>query len=136
MADFLIEELRKMGMMMLFGAGMSALYDVFRILRRIIPHNKVAVSGEDLIYWLCMIIPTFAFVVEINDGVFRLYLILGILLGIFLYCKTLGKVIMMITTFICGKIFKLMTFVLKNIRKRFKIKFGKKRLKKRLKKRG
>ena len=131
MADFLVEELRKMGMMMAFGVGMSAIYDVFRILRRIIPHNKVAVSSEDLIYWLCMIVPAFVFVVNVNDGIFRLYFVFGILLGIFLYFETIGRVIMMITTFICGKISQLIIFMLKNIRKRFKIESKGKRLKER-----
>lgn len=135
MADFLVEELRKMGMMMAFGAGMSALYDVLRILRRIIPHNKVAVSSEDLIYWLCMIIPAFEFVVNVNDGIFRLYFLLGILLGIFVYCETVGRVVIMITTFVCGKISQLGIFVLKNISKRFKIKAKDGRLKKRRRRR-
>ena len=135
MADFLVEELVKMGMMVAFGAGMSAVYDVFRILRRIIPHNKVAVSSEDLIYWLCMIIPAFVFVVYVNDGIFRLYFILGILLGIFLYCETIGRVVMVITTFICGKISQLMIFMLKNVRKRFRIKSKDGRLEKRRRRR-
>ena len=135
MADFLVEELRKMGMMMAFGAGMSALYDVLRILRRIIPHNKVAVSSEDLIYWLCMIIPAFEFVVNVNDGIFRLYFLLGILLGIFVYCETVGRVVIMITTFVCGKISQFGIFVLKNISKRFKIKAKDGRLKKRRRRR-
>lgn len=135
MADFLVEELKKMGMMMAFGACMSAIYDVLRILRRIIPHNKVAVSSEDLIYWLCMIVPAFVFVVNVNDGIFRLYFILGILLGIFVYCETVGRIVMMITTFICGKISQLIIFVLKNIRKSFRIKPENERLKKRRRRR-
>ena len=136
MADFLKTELTKMGLMVAFGAGMSALYDIFRVLRCIIPHNKVAVSSEDLIYWLCMIIPTFVFVVNVNDGIFRLYFVLGILLGIFFYRATIGKIIIFITRFICGKVFQLIRFMLKIIRKRFKIKLGNGRLEKRRRRRG
>lgn len=131
MADFLVEELKKMAMMMAFGAGMSVLYDVFRILRRIIRHNKVAVSTEDLIYWLCMIFPTFAFVVKINDGIFRLYFLVGILVGVFVYSQTIGRLIMLIITFVCGKISHIAILVLKNISKRFRIKTKDGRLRKR-----
>lgn len=54
MADFIVEELQKLGLMIGFGTAMAVIYDVFRILRRIIPHNFVAVSAEDLIFWLCL----------------------------------------------------------------------------------
>lgn len=122
MADFIVEELQKLGLMIGFGTAMAVIYDVFRILRRIIPHNFVAVSTEDLIFWLCLSIPAFYFVLLVNDGEFRLYFILGILLGIFVYRETLSRLIMFITEFIVGKIRKLVIFILKKIRKRIKIK--------------
>ena len=136
MADFLVSELMKMGMMIAFGVCMSVLYDVFRVVRCIIPHNKVAVSSEDLIYWLCMIIPAFTFVVKVNDGIFRLYFIFGIFLGVFLYSVTIGKIIMLITRYVCGKMSQLFRFILKIIRKRFKIKSKSGRLEKRRRWRG
>ena len=105
-----------------FGAAMAVIYDVFRILRRIIPHNSVAVGAEDLIFWLCLSVPAFCFVLFINDGVFRLYFILGILLGIFVYRETFSRLIIFITEFIVGKLRKLTIFILKKIRKRIKIK--------------
>ncbi len=122
MAAFILEELQKLGLMVGFGAAMAVIYDVFRILRRIIPHNSVAVGAEDLIFWLCLSVPAFCFVLFINDGVFRLYFILGILLGIFVYRETFSRLIIFITEFIVGKLRKLTIFILKKIRKRIKIK--------------
>lgn len=122
MAAFILEELQKLGLMVGFGAAMAVIYDLFRILRRIIPHNSVAVGAEDLIFWLCLSVPAFCFVLFINDGVFRLYFILGILLGIFVYRETFSRLIIFITEFIVGKLRKLTIFILKKIRKRIKIK--------------
>lgn len=121
MADFIIEELQKLGLMIGFGIAMAVVYDVFRILRRIIPHNFVAVSTEDLIFWLGLGIPAFYFVLLVNDGEFRLYFILGILLGIFVYRETVSRLIMFITELIVGKIRKFVIFMLKKKRKRIKI---------------
>lgn len=122
MADFIVEELQKLGLMIGFGTAMAVIYDVFRILRRIIPHNFVAVSAEDLIFWLCLSIHAFYFILLVNDGEFRLYFILGILLGVFVYRETLSRLIMFITEFIVGKIRKIVRFILKKISKRIKMK--------------
>ncbi len=122
MAAFIIEELQKLGLMVGFGVAMAVIYDVFRILRRIIPHNFVAVGAEDLIFWICLSIPAFCFVLHINDGVFRLYFVFGILLGIFVYRETLSRLIIFITEFWVGKIRKLCIFLLKKIKKRIRMK--------------
>lgn len=122
MAAFILEELQKLGLMVGFGAAMAAIYDVFRMLRRIIPHNSVAVGAEDLLFWLCISVPAFCFVLFINDGVFRLYFILGILLGIFVYRETFGRLVIFITEFIVGKIRKIANFLLKKVKKRIRIK--------------
>lgn len=122
MAGFIFEELKKLGMAIGFGACMAAVYDVFRVLRRVIPHNTVAVSTEDLIFWICMGLPAFGFVLFINDGVFRLYFVLGIMLGIFVYRETLGRLIVTALSFLLKKIVKFFTFILKKIHKTITIK--------------
>lgn len=130
-ADFILEELKKIGLMFCYGIGMSVVYDIFRILRRIIPHNKVAVSSEDLFYWLCMSVPTFYFIVYVNDGIFRLYFIIGIIMGIIIYRETVGRLVFMIVTFLVNKIIKFIIFILKKVLKSFKIRLDKLRPKKR-----
>lgn len=41
-----------MGECLLLGAGLMFLYDILRIVRIVIPHSIVAVSIEDVLYWI------------------------------------------------------------------------------------
>lgn len=131
MADFISGELFKLAMSIGFGAAMAAIYDIFRILRRIVPHNTVAVSTEDLLFWVCLGFPAFGFVLFINDGIFRLYFVLGIMLGIFAYRETVSRILVKFIVFLLKKIIKIFTAVLKKIHKAFKIKSSTKESKKR-----
>ncbi|MGN0374078.1 MAG: spore cortex biosynthesis protein YabQ [Butyrivibrio sp.] len=131
MADFISGELFKLAMSIGFGAAMAAIYDIFRILRRIVPHNTVAVSTEDLLFWVCLGFPAFGFVLFINDGIFRLYFVLGIMLGIFVYRETVSRILVKFIVFFVKKIIKIFTAVLKKIHKAFKIKSSTKESKKR-----
>ena len=65
----------------LHGIFLTVLYDLFRILRRVIRHCPAAVSAEDLCYWLAAGFFTFCFAFERTDGIVRGYTALGIVLG-------------------------------------------------------
>lgn len=92
-ADFLIEELTRIALSMLAGAVLSALYDIISMFRRIFTHNTVAYSTEDLLYFILMAPVVFGFVLEINDGVFRVYIIFGMILGVLLHKNTMTRLV-------------------------------------------
>lgn len=69
----------------LHGVFLSLLYDLLRILRRVIRHCPAAVSAEDMCYWLAAGFFTFCFAFERTDGIVRGYTALGIVLGSVLY---------------------------------------------------
>lgn len=117
MASFLIEEITKIAMAMVAGAVLSAIYDILRIFRRIFTHNTVAYSTEDLLYFICMSPVVFVFVLVVNDGIFRFYIVLGILLGIVIHRNTVSRL--------------LVNFWLKKIINNIKIRAGKKAKKRR-----
>lgn len=75
-----------------FGMGVliTVLYDILRILRRVIPHNLLAVSLEDLLYWIVCSLLIFAMLIRENNGVLRWFAVAGAMLGMLLYKKTLG----------------------------------------------
>lgn len=75
----------------LMGIVISFLYDILRILRRIIPHNILAVSLEDLAYWIACSLMIFSMLIRENNGVLRWFAIVGASAGMFLYKKTLGN---------------------------------------------
>ncbi len=78
---------------LLLGASLGILYDVFRILRLMIPSGKVISFLEDILYFtLCGVI-TFAFLLAVNNGIIRAYLLAGEVLGAVAYYLTVGKLV-------------------------------------------
>ena len=67
------------GMFMMFG------YDILRLWRWMIPHGRLWVWIEDLLYWSLLGIPVFVLFFQMIDGVPRWYGILGMLAGGILY---------------------------------------------------
>lgn len=67
------------GMFLMFG------YDILRLWRWLIPHGKIWVWVEDLLYWSLSGIPVFILFFRMIDGVPRWYGIVGMLAGGILY---------------------------------------------------
>lgn len=76
-----------LGMLLMFG------YDLWRFLRWIVPHHKVVVWVEDLLYWSLMAIPAYAVFFVYNDGEIRWYGALAVFLGGILYEKGISSVL-------------------------------------------
>lgn len=68
------------------GIGLVWSYDLFRVLRRVIPHHTIAVSLEDLLYWLAVSLVIFGMILERNSGALRGFAFVGILAGVWLQC--------------------------------------------------
>ena len=75
----------------LIGILITILYDLFRILRRVIPHNIVAVSIEDILYWSFCSLIIFVLLVKEHNGILRWFAVAGAGVGMLLYKKTLGN---------------------------------------------
>ncbi len=67
------------GMFMMFG------YDILRLWRWLIPHGRIWVWVEDILYWSMLSIPVFILFFQMIDGVPRWYGIVGMLAGGILY---------------------------------------------------
>lgn len=78
----------------LLGAALGMVYDVFRILRIAFPARPGVVFFQDVFFWVICTLTTFFFVLSSLDGVVRVFLIAGELLGGVLYHFTLGEVVM------------------------------------------
>ncbi len=122
MAQFLFEELRRIGFSILLGAALALVYDFFRIIRVAFRHNTIALSTEDLLFFICITFPVFGFLLEINNGVFRAYLMFGVLLGFMVYRETIGRLIVWLLGNIIAKIKKVVIKVLKKLRSAVTIK--------------
>lgn len=93
-----------------FGIPIGMVYDIFRIFRITVPHNNILVIIEDLIFFILYSIFVMAFTVSAARADFRVYYIIGNILGFTLYYFTVGSIVtgifIKISCFI-KKIFKL-----------------------------
>ena len=69
----------------LLGAAMFLLYDMIRMLRRIFLHGIIWISIEDFFYWLIVGVYFFLRLCQVNDGIIRAYILLGMALGAWIY---------------------------------------------------
>lgn len=97
------------------GAGLSLLYDCFRILRLILPENRLLIAGEDLLYCLLCGSFTLRFALFAEQGRLRGYLLLGELLGWLLCHFSLGELILKISRPILRLISRITSLFLKPI---------------------
>lgn len=63
------------------GIWLMIIYDFFRIMRMLIPHNMFWTGLEDFGYWIFCGLTTFDLLYQQNDGNLRAYVIAGIFIG-------------------------------------------------------
>lgn len=76
---------------MLRGVLILVLYDVLRIIRRVMPHGIWAVTLEDVAYWITTSLLVFQLLYRENDGAVRGYALLAVAIGMFFYHQTLSN---------------------------------------------
>lgn len=102
----------------LFGLMVSALYDVFRLLRLLGFTKLWQMILSDVLYFLITAFLTVLFSLPFNVGVVRYFVIFGIALGFFTYRFTLGTLTTPVFTFfirVFQKIFKKTLEILRKI---------------------
>ena len=116
MGSGIIDELSFLLHSFLLGIGMIIFYDIFRILRRLIPHKSVFISIEDMLYWIVCAVLIFLMLYKENDGIIRWFSIAGMTGGMFLYNGT-------ISSYITDIISKILKFILKIFGRILKVMF-------------
>ena len=98
------------------GMLIGLLFDFFRILRKAIKTNDFVTYIEDILFWILtggiLLFSIFTF----NNGEIRLFLFLGIFVGILLYMITLSsyiiKINLIIINFLKKIIYKIIKFIM------------------------
>ena len=72
------------------GSFITFLYDILRIFRRVIPHGRLAVSLEDIAFWIYCGIKVFLMMHHESNGTLRWFAVLGALTGMLLYKKLIS----------------------------------------------
>lgn len=117
MSPAIVEELHFLLYSFWVGVVITAAYDVLRIVRNIIRHNRLAVSLQDILYWVACALLIFGMLVRENNGTLRWFSVAGATVGMFLYKKTLGFLFVKYGTLLIQKILylveKVLIFILK-----------------------
>lgn len=115
------------------------IYDLLRIIRRIVPHGVWAVALEDVAYWITTALLVFQLLYRENDGAVRGYALLAVAVGMMLYHQTLSgwmvSHIAGILNWCLGILLKPFLYVYRKVVQvlRVAVRFYKKKLKKQLK---
>lgn len=72
------------------GIYITFIYDILRILRRVVPHKGLLVSLEDLVFWIFCAIHIFQLMHRESNGSLRWFAVMGALAGMLLYKKTVS----------------------------------------------
>ena len=135
----IIKELQFFGLAVLRGIWILALYDVLRILRRVIPHGVWVIALEDVLYWACTALLIFQLLYRENDGALRGYALFAVAAGMFAYHQTVSgflvKYISSVLNWCFGILLKPVRAVHRKVVQVFRVagRFYKKKLKKKLK---
>lgn len=89
-----------------FGTGVILIfvYDLLRIIRRLVPHGTWLVSMEDFLFWAGSAVTIFAMLYRENDGYLRGFSIGGVVLGMLLYSALLSRFVIKGSVFVLEKV--------------------------------
>ena len=82
----------------LTGVAIGILFDFFRILRRSIKTSNIVTYIQDILFWILTGIIVLYNIWYFNNGELRIFVFLGLILGILIYMATLSSIIVKIFT--------------------------------------
>ena len=87
------------------GFIIGLLFDFFRILRKSFKTSDLVTYIQDILFWILTGFLVLYSIFIFNNGEIRLFMFLGILLGVTLYILTLSQYIIKINVFIISSIY-------------------------------
>ena len=100
----------------ILGMGIGIIFDIFRIIRKIIPHKDFLVLLQDFLFCFFTGIYFFILIYYLNFGQIRFYMIIGIIISNLFYLLLFSKPFMNICLFI----FKPINILFVKIRQKMK----------------
>lgn len=90
------------------GVAIGILFDFFRILRRSIKTSNIITYIEDVLFWILTGLLVLYNIWYFNNGEIRIFMFLGIILGVLIYMSTLSNIIVKIFSTILQTIIKVL----------------------------
>ena len=105
MSQSIVDEIMFLLDSFFLGAVITCVYDSFLILRRLIRHNMLLISLEDLVFWIACAVSVYYVLYEENNGILRWFAVVGACVGMIAYKKTLSPWIVCGVSGVLEKIF-------------------------------
>lgn len=99
------------------GIIIGLLFDFFRIQRKVIKTFDFITYLQDALFWVLSGIVLIISIMNFTNGEIRSYMILGIIIGVFLYFNTFSKYIMKISMGIANFFIKILHILISPIKK-------------------
>lgn len=99
----------------LTGVTIGVLFDFFRILRRTIKTSNIITYIEDVLFWILTGLLVLYNIWYFNSGEIRIYMFLGIILGVLIYMSTLSDILIKIFSKILQIIINILKLPFKTI---------------------
>ena len=99
------------------GILIGVLFDFFRILRKSFNTNDVVTYIEDICFWILTGILIIYFMYMFSDGELRLFMVLGLIMGIAFYILTFSRYVIKFSVNLLHIIFKPIFYILNKIKK-------------------
>lgn len=93
------------------GFFLGLFMEPLRIYRMMARPGTVAVFFQDIIYWFLCAVCSFVFILTVNSGQLRIFLVIGIVIGMTVYFLTIGTLIMKASKAITAFIFRVLRFL-------------------------
>ncbi len=97
------------------GFLLGVLYDVIRAVRLSVTRSKIVLVICDILYFILFGLISFLFILALNKGEIRFYIIVGEVIGAFFYYISLGIAVIKITDKVISLLRKFYTLVFKII---------------------
>ena len=104
MSPQIVEETLFLYHSVLLGVFVAVIYDMIRIFRRVIKHNRFFISLEDILYWVFCAFEVFYLLYRESSGVLRWFSILGIAFGMFLYLISISRYVVGLVSKLINKL--------------------------------
>lgn len=97
----------------IIGLISGVIFDFFRFIRKIIPHNNFATYMEDLFFWLIIIFISYVTLLHISNGEIRFYFFIGAFIGFGFYLLLFSQYLLNFLMYIYDFFYKTLVLLFK-----------------------
>lgn len=116
-SESILQEVDFFAVSILSGCLLVFLYDVLRVLRRLLPHGTFLIAVEDIFYWLSCAFFIFAMLYQKNDGLIRGFAIGAIVLGMLIYNHFISPRVIKGVVWLVQKMIRIVSFPIRLAKK-------------------